>query len=76
MTAEISKLDLSIFSIRKGSFVDLDFNDDGNVLSVKVERIYSKDGNISIEASSRNYCLPNFVHTAEQYEESGTLVKF
>ena len=76
MTAEISKLDLFGFSIRKGSLVNLDFHGDGQPLSVKVERIYSEDGSVSIESSSRNYCLPNFVHTAEQYEESGTLVKF
>lgn len=76
MTAEISKLNLFGFSIRKGSYVNLDFHGDGNPLSVKVERIYSEDGFVTIESSSRNYCLLNFHHSAEQYEESGVLVKF
>lgn len=76
MKAKISELDLkSDLKIRKGSVVALDFWGDGNPIEVEIFDILSEDGEIFIESITRSFGSP-LTHSAEQYKESGKLIKF
>ena len=76
MKAKISELEIrSNFKIRKGSIVSLDFWDDRKPIEAEVTEIYSNDGGIIIESMTRSFGSP-MTHVAEQYKESGKLIKF
>lgn len=76
MKATIHELEIrSGFKIRKGSIVELDFWGDGSPLEVKVDEIFMEGDKVFIESATTGYGNP-LSHSAEQYRESGKLVKF
>ena len=76
MKAKISELEIEKeFKIRKGSVVSLDFWKDGSPIETKVFDIFSENGEIFIESMTTGFGSP-MTHSAEQYKESGKLIKY
>ena len=76
MTADIRELEIrSGFKIRKGSIVALDFWNDGKPIEAMVEEIVMDDGEVFIASVTTGYRTP-MSHSAEQYRESGKLIKY
>ena len=76
MKAKISELEIKKdFKIRKGSIVSLDFWGDSSPIETQVFDIFSENGEIFIESMTVSFGSP-MTHSAEQYKESGKLIKY
>ena len=76
MKATIQELEIRPgFKIRKGSIVVLDFWNDGKPIETQVDEIILDGDNVFIESMTTGYRC-QMSHSAEQYRESGTLIKY
>ena len=76
MKATIQELEIRPnFKIRKGSVVALDFWNDGKPIEAKVDEIFMDNDKVFIESMTVSYGSL-MTHSANQYRESGTLIKY
>lgn len=76
MNAKIQEIEIRPdLKVRKGSVVELDFDNDGRVIEAVVDDILIADDEVIIDSMTRNYGSP-MSHVASQYRESARLIKF